>query len=717
MTRSYLYLLATLPVATAPLVASAQSAAATAAASSSPAAAVTSTAPGQSGAASDGDSIPVVVYSVNRTPERPFGTARAVTVISHDDIKRRNPRNFMDLLIEHGVFMHQSAYGTNMVPFVRGFDGKGVMILVDGVPVNDAMQRFDANLIDVNMIERVEIVRGVGSVLGSESLGGTINVITKQGPALGEAGALHTFVSSRYAGGGATGVGGRGELYGRTDRFQYRGGLSYQDNGELRAGGEGGTLAPTSYIERGANAHVDWFVADDKTLSIEGRHRELVDPPRYDRYADGSSLEWLEPKSDRVGSLRYQDLTERRFWSALRVTTYTHRRAESQTRIATSKPTVRSESPAVGTVAGANLELTSFAGRHSFVYGLDWSNEKVSSTRRDSNMTTGVVTTSRGLYTDNSSFRTQAAYVQDRMSFGRFVPTVGLRYSHFASKGYENTSAGEFDIAGSNGAFTATANALYKASKSVNVVAGVTSGFRAPNIEDLATLDSRGLGYEIPNPEVEPEHITTYEAGVKIERPRLSANLMYQYSVVTDVMKRAVSGTYNGLTFFDANGNGTKDAGEQNIVQKINVGESRFSGPELDVRYSPLSSVQLTANYQFVIGRDPVNDSYLYRIPPAFGTATARWSPDVARRPWMQLVYNYAAAQHRLGPDDIADVRIGADGTAGINVLSIRSGMEVVPHVSLHLALENATDRFYIYNGSGIARPGREVVGGLQYQF
>jgi len=717
MTKSYLYLFAALPAVAAPVAASAQGLAASAAASSSVSTAAATATPPKGGTSTDGDSIPVVVYSVNRTPERPFGTARAVTVISQDDIKRRNPRNFMDLLIEHGVFMHQSAYGTNMVPFVRGFEGKGVMILVDGVPVNDAMQRFDANLIDVHMIERVEIVRGVGSVLGSESLGGTINVITKQGPALGESGALHTLLATRYAGGGAAGVGGRGELYGRTDRFQYRGGMSYQDNGELRAGSDVGTLAPTSFIERGGNAHVDWFVGDDKTLSVEGRTRELVDPPRYDRYADGSSLLWLEPKTDRVGSLRYQDLTERRFWSALRVTTYAHRRAENQVRIATSKPAVKSFSPSVGNVTGANLELTTFAGRHSLVYGVDWSNENISSIRRDSNMTTGVVTLSRGLYTDNSSFRSQAAYVQDRMSFGRFVPTVGLRYSYFASKGYENTSAGEFDITGSNGALTATANALYKASKSVNLVAGVTSGFRAPNIEDLATLDSRGLGYEIPNPEVEPEHITTYEAGVKIERQRLSANLMYQYSVVTDVMKRAVSGTYNGLTFFDANGNGVKDTGEQNIVQKINIGESRTSGPEIDVRYTPLPSVQLTANYQLVIGRDPQNDSYLYRIPPAYGTATARWSPDVARRPWMQLVYNYAAAQHRLGPDDLADVRIGADGTAGINVMSVRSGMEVVPHVSLHLALENAFDRFYIYNGSGIARPGREVVGGLQYQF
>jgi len=663
------------------------------------------------------DSLPVVVYSVNRAAERPFETARSVTVITSDDIRRRNPRNLMDLLLESGVFMHQSAYGTNMVPFVRGFDGKGVLILVDGVPVNDAMQRYDANLIDVNMVERVEIVRGVGSVLGSEALGGTINVITKHGPARGETGAVHAFLSSRYAGNGAQAATGRAELYGRTERLQYRGGFSYQDNGDLRAGKGAGLLTPTAFIERGGNAHLDWYVTGDKTLSVDGRQRELVDPPRYDRYADGSSLQWLEPKADRVGSVRFEDLADRRFWSALRVTGYAHRREEGQTRIATNRPTVYSETPSVGSTTGANLEMASYVGAHSFVYGLDVSTERIHSIRRDSNMTTGVVTTSRGLYTDNSTYATQAAYVQDRMAFGRFVPTLGLRWSRFDSKGYENTSAGEFDITGSNAAVTATANALFKASRSVNLAAGVTSGFRAPNIEDLATLDQRGLGYEIPNPGVKPERITTYEAGVKVARPKLSANLFYQYSLVTDVMKRAVSGTYKGLDFFDLNGNGVRDANEQLIVQKVNFGESRFTGPELDVRYAPVPTVSLAANYQLVIGRDTKNDTYLYRIPPAFGAASARWSPAVSHQPWAELVFNYAAAQHRLGPDDLADVRIGADGTAGIDVLSLRSGVELMPKLTLRLAVENLANRLYAYNGSGIYRPGREVVGGLQYQY
>ena len=167
----------------------------------------------------------------------------------------------------------------------------------------------------------------------------------------------------------------------------------------------------------------------------------------------------------------------------------------------------------------------------------------------------------------------------------------------------------------------------------------------------------------------------------------------------------------------DTNLNGVQDPGEQNIVQNVNVGESRFSGPELDVHVVPVPTVQLSANYQLVIGRDRKNDTYLYRIPPAFGAASARWSPAVSHQPWAELVFNYAAAQHRLGPDDLADVRIGADGTAGIDVLSVRSGVELMPKLTLRLAVENLANRLYVYNGSGIYRPGREVVGGLQYQY
>ncbi len=66
---------------------------------------------------------------------------------------------------------------------MRGLVGNRVLILVDGVRLNNGIYRLDPkqylNTIDIHQIERIEVVRDPGSVLyGSDAPGGVINIIT-----------------------------------------------------------------------------------------------------------------------------------------------------------------------------------------------------------------------------------------------------------------------------------------------------------------------------------------------------------------------------------------------------------------------------------------------------------------------------------------------------------------------------------------------------------
>ena len=121
-----------------------------------------------------------------------FQTARATEVITSDEIRRQNARTLPELLMMAGVFVQQTNYGGGS-PIIRGLMGKHILILVDGARLNNAGYRFGPiqylNTIDINSVERVEIVRGVGSVLSS-AMGGIINIITKKGPPLGATTAL-----------------------------------------------------------------------------------------------------------------------------------------------------------------------------------------------------------------------------------------------------------------------------------------------------------------------------------------------------------------------------------------------------------------------------------------------------------------------------------------------------------------------------------------------
>ena len=104
-----------------------------------------------------------LVYSVNRTPERPFDTARAVQVITAEDIWRKNARTVPELLMnETGLFVQQTNYGGGS-PVIRGLMGKQVVILLDGVRINNATFRFGPDGLPARITaERYRDVDGKG---------------------------------------------------------------------------------------------------------------------------------------------------------------------------------------------------------------------------------------------------------------------------------------------------------------------------------------------------------------------------------------------------------------------------------------------------------------------------------------------------------------------------------------------------------------------------
>jgi outer membrane receptor protein involved in Fe transport len=264
---------------------------------------------------------------------------------------------------------------------------------------------------------------------------------------------------------------------------------------------------------------------------------------------------------------------------------------------------------------------------------------------------------------------------------------------------------------------TGSASASYRVAPWLNLVGGLTRGFRAPNMDDLSVFDERTDGTEVPNVEVSPERSLGWESGVKVQKERLTGSAFYHRSSLNDLLVRTRSQA-GGLSFFDLNGNGAQEGGEPNVLKKENLGEARISGWELDLAYTPAGGVTLFGNYARTEGRDLVLDTPLSRIPPGFGTLGAR----VARRairgaPWVELIYTFAGDQRELSAADVADSRIGPGGTDGFGVLRLRGGFAVGTRFRASLAVENLTDERYKYHSSGIDRPGRQFVLGAEYRF
>jgi vitamin B12 transporter len=196
--------------------------------------------------------VPPIIISATRSPTSASEIASSVTVITEEEIERKHPVDVVELLRD-APGMNVAAYGgpgQTASVFMRGTNSSHVLVLIDGVPVNDPSgpsNAFDFSNLNVDNIERIEILRGPQSTLyGSNAIGGVINVYTKQGKG-------RRTVNS-YA------------EYGR------------YNTARLGTGGSG-EIGATSYSLFASGMHTDGFSAFDKKFG--GKERDGSDSQTF----------------------------------------------------------------------------------------------------------------------------------------------------------------------------------------------------------------------------------------------------------------------------------------------------------------------------------------------------------------------------------------------------------------------------------------------------
>jgi outer membrane cobalamin receptor len=133
-----------------------------------------------------------VVITDNRYGSLQIKTPEAIRVIDNKSIQNFQLRTAPEVLqITPGVFIQKTNNGGGS-PFLRGLTGNQTLLLIDGIRPSNATVRYGPNqyfnTINVFSIEKIEVLRGSGSVQnGSDAIGGTIqafshNLVTTENP-------------------------------------------------------------------------------------------------------------------------------------------------------------------------------------------------------------------------------------------------------------------------------------------------------------------------------------------------------------------------------------------------------------------------------------------------------------------------------------------------------------------------------------------------------
>ncbi len=637
--------------------------------------------------AADAETTPEMVVTATRVEREVFNTPQAVTILDDRDVQEANTAATPDLFkYAEGVYVQKTNLGGGS-PFIRGLTGKQVLILVDGVRLNNSFYRFGPhqylNTLDPNAIERIEVVRGPTSVLyGSDALSGTVNVITRRRTDFAAASDTDGLLQGHYES-GSKNRSGRVQFEGNQGGFGWFGGVTAKRYGDVEAGGDIGAQVPSAYDEADGDLKLNYRLAAGQELIFAQQYTRQHDIPKTSEVTLGDKAKFnYEPQLRTLTYLEYRD-TQPGAFDDVRLNVSYNRQKEGEEIVKRATPTVETREITDVRTVGAFAQLGNrLSDGQRLTYGFEHYRDKFDTSKVSANLATGAETAQTPGTPDGATYESTGVYLQDEIRLDARADLIaGLRYSRFRAEGTVAATSLSLDADDISG----NLNALYRLTPTLNLVGGVAQGFRAPNMEDF--FGRVDFVSEIPNTNLEPEKSLTREIGLKYYSNGTSAELYY-YD--TD---------YEG--FID------RVTVSPGVVQRRNIQDANIHGLEGGFRHRFDRHWSAGGTAAWTRGEDSDTGQPLRRIPPLNGTMRLRY--DSSARLWGELAAVYADKQDRLAPGDLTDPRIPAGGTPGYGVFHFNLGWRPARGHELLATLENIGDKRYKTHGSGLYAPGRSL--------
>jgi outer membrane receptor protein involved in Fe transport len=445
------------------------------------------------------------------------------------------------------------------------------------------------------------------------------------------------------------------------------------------------------------------MVANGNELTLSAQYSEQPHTPRYDELTPGygqtqptSAVYWFEPQRRDFVQLRWRGTHPTVAWDDAEARVG-QQKIEDGRRNRDFGSSDEDRESNVDTSRGLAFQASKAVGAsHHLTYGMDRYEDEVESSRTRTDIVTGATSVRAPRFPDGSTMSQAGAFVADDWSVGERLDVLGgVRWNTSRTR---LPASGAFDATTvENEGFTGNLGVACTLTDSVRLVANLGQGFRAPNVFDLGTFGDRpGNRFNVPNRDLEPEFVTTVDAGWKVQSDRLEGELIGYYSRYRDKITSVLTGEVT-------------DSGRL-VVQSQNAARLVLYGAEFALHHSVSDAVEWRAQLTWTHGEESFEgDAYpADRIPPLNGRAGITWRP--ATRWTLDGWLNFADQQDRYSPRDEIDPRIRPDSTPGWSTWNVRAAWEASEHVFTSLQYGNLGDRRYREFGSGLDAAGRGIV-------
>ena len=640
--------------------------------------------------------LPAIIITATKTKSSITKTPFSVSVLDSSKLKQSLLRTVPESLIGLScVFVQKTNHGGGS-PIVRGLTGNQNLLLIDGFRLNNAIFRYGPNqyltLVDPFLVERIEVVKGTGSVqFGSDAMGGVINVITRQ-PRLS---VKPVFSSTLLLRGTSQGMERtlRPEIQFSNKKIATLVSGVFSDFGDLKGGDTSGFQRPSGYRQQSLDVRTtigpgkNWRV--QMGMSIVNQN----DVPLYHKY----QLEKVALSKSELLQRKMVFLKTQKSYANGVIRSITLDISQQQlidnrlSKSLSSSPLVK-EFDTVNSSSITTDIATVFTTFWSANTGVELNLDYVKSTRFQYNTPIDIVSR-RGLYPNGARYHSFAAYNLHHFTLKQLQIETGVRF-HQNKITIQDASIGTILIKPS--AWVYMLGTSYAISEQLTLFGNINSAFRAPNIDDMGTLGIIDFRYEQPAYDLKPERSINKEMGVRWKQRNFQVSVAAFHVTLKDLIGRIkTSAIINNYP----------------VYIKKNIEEAFIRGAEFEITSSPFPFLLVQANLSYLFGHNLTRNEPLRRIPPINGQLSITYS----RRKWQAGIINdYATSQQRLAQGDKDDNRIPFGGTPGYTIYHLFVAKEI-GKLQYRFRLNNLINTDYRTHGSGINSMGRSLSISLFY--
>ncbi len=692
------------------------------------------------------------IVSAHRWEQKSEEVPNYISTINLPSVRIQNPQTAADLVSLGGdVFVQKSQLGGGS-PMLRGFATNRVLINIDGVRMNNAIYR-EGNIqnvisLDPSMIEHTEVIFGPGATMyGSDALGGVMDFHTKRalfstGDSVyvkAEAMARYSTATREQTYHADVNVGGR--------RMAFLSSVTWSDYGDLVMGsrshpeylrneyqlrtGSKDTVVmnenprrqvASGYSQLNTMNKLRFKAGKDFDIDIAHHYSRLSDVPRYDRliqvknstlrYGDwyyGPQI-WMMTSA----AARYSRPTAAFDEARLTVARQDYRESRHDRKINDVSLNEQTENVAIWS---ANLDFDKKPEKRNglIYYGTEYVRNNIRSDADIKNVNTGETVAAGSRYPNGKNiYNSFSLYGGYKLNLGsKFTVSTGARYN-FVSLNSTIADNSFYDfpftsIHSANSAVTGAAGAVYRPDGQTELSLNLSTGFRAPNLDDLGKVFESAPGViVVPNPDLRPEYLYNAELGARREVGRmLLAEAYLFYSYLDNAMVRREF-LFNGSPTIEYQGE------ESDVYAMVNAGYAIVYGTQIRAELRPSSFIRVKSALTLTGGHD--NDGEpLRHVPPLFGATHVIFERSLLKAD-LYAVYNGSITYDRLAPSEIDKAYMyasDADGnpwSPGWFTLNFKTFFTIGTRVDLTAGVENILDLRYRPYSSGIAAPGRNFI-------